>query len=248
MIIDREQEGLFIRSGPPLVDGGIMLPQLAEAGAFPATASFGTPFWEADEVGEMSSDKGGDRFAVALEAEADFEFIGDQLEVGRFLQRDEVLEELAGLWRPIGPVISTGNLGAESRAAPQPARAEAIEVSAADLERVGRVGPVDFPCIELLEDLVKKGCGKAFGQLFFSQSRVEQSAAPWSRVFVGLRYAPASSNPRPGGHSPKPRLQSPFERAAVSFCSRPDREIFPDGVTDARAITLALTFNNGIIT
>jgi hypothetical protein len=76
----------------------------------------------------------------------------------------------------------------------------------------------------LLENTVVERSGEAFGQLFFSQPRVEQSAVPWSRVFVGLRYAPASSNPRPRGHSPNSRLQSPFERAAVSFCSRPDRK------------------------
>jgi hypothetical protein len=62
----------------------------------------------------------------------------------------------------------------------------------------------------LLENPVKQRSGEAFGQLFFSQSRVEQSAAPWSRVFVGLRYAPASSNPRPRGLSLSPQSLSPF--------------------------------------
>jgi hypothetical protein len=65
---------------------------------------------------------------------------------------------------------------------------------------VSRVGPIDFPRIELLEDPVKKRRGEAFGQLFFSQSRMEQSGAPWSRVFVGLRNAPATSTPPPRGH------------------------------------------------
>jgi hypothetical protein len=52
----------------------------------------------------------------------------------------------------------------------------------------------------LLENPVKKRRGEAFSQLFFSQSRVEQPRAHRSRVFVSLRYAPASSNPRPMGH------------------------------------------------
>jgi hypothetical protein len=74
-----------------------------------------------------------------------------------------------------------------------------------------------LPIVELLEDMLEKRFGKAFGQLFFSQSRVEQPAAPWSRIFVGLRYAPASSNPRPRGDSPTANrflllnsLHSPF--------------------------------------
>jgi hypothetical protein len=56
----------------------------------------------------------------------------------------------------------------------------------------------------LLENPLKKRRGEAFSQLFFSQPRVEQPRAPWSSVFVGLRYAPASSNPRPRDH---PRSQ-----------------------------------------
>ena len=90
-----------------------MLPQLAEAGAFPAAASFGPRFWLVDEVGKMRSDKGGDRLPMALETQADFQFIGDQLKVGRFLQRYKLFEELAGLGRPIGPMVTTGGLSAE---------------------------------------------------------------------------------------------------------------------------------------
>jgi len=144
-----------------------VLPKLAQTGVFPAAAGFWTAFREDDEVGQMSSDKRGDGFAVALEAEADSQFIGGQLKVGRFLERYKIIEESAGFWRPIGPVVSSGDLGAESGAAPQPTRAETIQVSTADLEMVGRVGPVDFPRIELLENPVKQRSGEAFGQLFF---------------------------------------------------------------------------------
>jgi hypothetical protein len=42
----------------------------------------------------------------ALEAKADIQFIGGQLKVGRFLERYKILEESAGFWRPIGPVVS----------------------------------------------------------------------------------------------------------------------------------------------
>ena len=227
MIIDREQEGLLVLCRPPLVDGGVVLPELTQTGAFPATASFRPPFRQEDKVGEMSSDKRGDGFAVALEAKADRQFIGGQLKVGRFLERNKILEKAADCWRPIGLMVSAGDLGAEARAAPQPTCAEAIKVGSADLEMVGRVGGVDFPRVKLLENPVQKRRGDAFGQLFFSQSPVEQPRAPWSRVFVGLRYAPASSNPRPRGHPPqgKPCLLlnaqlSPFVRAPTAFSQR----------------------------
>jgi hypothetical protein len=114
MIIDSQQEGLFVRSRPPLVDGRIVLPEFTEARAFPATPGFGARFWLADKVGKMRADKGGDRLTMALETEANFEFIGGQLKVGRFLQRYKIFKELADLRRPIWPVAAPGELGAES--------------------------------------------------------------------------------------------------------------------------------------
>jgi hypothetical protein len=161
MIIDREQEGLLVLCRPPLVDGGIVLPELTQAGAFPATPGFGTPFREEDKVWEMSSDKRGDGFAVALEAKADRQFVGRQLKVGRFLEWYKIFEKPAGFWRPVGLVVSAGDVSAEAGAVPQPTSAEAIEVGSTDLEMMGRVGRVNFPRVKLLENPVKKRRGKA---------------------------------------------------------------------------------------
>lgn len=33
MVIDREQENLFFGSGPPLVNGAVVLPEIADMGA-----------------------------------------------------------------------------------------------------------------------------------------------------------------------------------------------------------------------
>ena len=41
----------------------------------------------------MGSGEGGHRLAMALETGAGFQFVGHQLEVGRFLERNELLEE-----------------------------------------------------------------------------------------------------------------------------------------------------------
>ena len=41
MIIDGQQQGLLVGGWPPLVDGGIVLPEFVEAGTFPAAAGFG---------------------------------------------------------------------------------------------------------------------------------------------------------------------------------------------------------------
>ena len=70
MIIDGQQEGLFVPGRPPLMDGGVVLPEFADAAAFPAAAGFGAWFWLADQVGKMRSDKSGDRLTMAFETEA----------------------------------------------------------------------------------------------------------------------------------------------------------------------------------
>ncbi len=121
MIIDGQEQGLFFAGRPPLVDGGVVLPEFTQAGALPAAAGFGARFWLTDEVGKMSSDKSANRLTMAFETEAAGQFIGHQLKVGRLLQRDKIFEELAGFRRPIWPVVTTGEFGAELRSVLEPA-------------------------------------------------------------------------------------------------------------------------------
>jgi hypothetical protein len=123
MIGAGQRQGLPGGGWPPLVEGGIMLPEFAAAGAFPAAAAFGAWFRLADEVGEMGSDKGGDRLPVAFETEAAGQFIGRQLKGGRFLQWDKIVAEPAGLRGPIWPVAAAGQLGGKRRTLLEPARA-----------------------------------------------------------------------------------------------------------------------------
>ena len=126
---------------------------------------------------------------MALETEAGGQFISRQLKVGRFLQRYKIFEELACFRWPIWPVTATGELGAEFRAVLQPARAQAVKVRLADLEVLGGVCTVDLPVVKLLQDVLEKGAGQAFGQLFFSRFRME-SECP---LVEGLRRPPLRS-------------------------------------------------------
>ena len=82
MVIHGQQEGLLFMGRPPLVDGGIMLPEFINARAFPASPGFGTRFRLTDEIWKMGSGEGGHRLSMALETEAGFQFVGHQLEVG----------------------------------------------------------------------------------------------------------------------------------------------------------------------
>ena len=59
----------------------------------------------------MGSGEGGDRLAMALEAEAGFQFVSHQLEVGRLVQREELLDEGNGFGRPVRPMVAAGKFG-----------------------------------------------------------------------------------------------------------------------------------------
>jgi hypothetical protein len=43
---------------------------------------------------------------VALETQACFQLVGNQLEVGRLLKREELFEKSDGLGRPVRPMIA----------------------------------------------------------------------------------------------------------------------------------------------
>ena len=167
MIIHGQQQGLLVIGRPPLVDGGIVLPEFAQAGAFPAAAGFGAWFGLAEEVGKVVSGKGSHRLAVTLETEAGFQFVGDELEVGRLLEGEKLLEEGADFRRPVRPMVAPGEFGGERRPFLEEAGAEPIKVGAADLQVVAGISGVDQAFIELPEDLLEKQVGEAFCDLLF---------------------------------------------------------------------------------
>ena len=70
VVIHGQQEGLLGISRPPLVDGGVVLPQFAHAGSFPAAAGLGYGRGRTDQEREVTASVGGNGFAVALESEA----------------------------------------------------------------------------------------------------------------------------------------------------------------------------------
>lgn len=69
VVIHRQQEGLLVGGGPPLVDGGVMLPQFAHTGPFPSAAGLGGGRGGTDQDREVMAGVSGDGFTVALEGE-----------------------------------------------------------------------------------------------------------------------------------------------------------------------------------
>lgn len=87
---------------------------------------------------------------MAFEAEADVQFVGDELEVRRSLQSDKLLEKAADRFRPIRMMIATGCLGTEPGAFGQPQSTESVEVSTAHIELFGGIRRINASVVKLL--------------------------------------------------------------------------------------------------
>ena len=167
MVIHGQQEGLFILCGPPLVDGGIMLPEFAQAVPFPAAAGLGDGRGRTDQKREVSAGVSGDRFAVADESKAGGQFGGDELIVGRPLEGQEGLQELLDLGGPGGAMVATGEVEGEGGGLLQPGGAQAKEVRPTDAQELGGGVRVQVAAVESVERLVKELEGETFGELMF---------------------------------------------------------------------------------
>jgi len=115
----------------------------------------------------MGSGEGGHRFAMAFETQAGLQFVGHELEVGRLLEGEELLEEGDGLRRPVGPMVAAGEPGGEVGAFAEEAGAQPVKMGATDLEEEGGLPGIHRPLIELTEDVLEKLVSEAFGELVF---------------------------------------------------------------------------------
>ena len=170
----------------------------------------------------MGSGKGGHRLPVAFETEAVFQFVGHELEVGRLLKRQELLEEGDDLGRPVRPMVAAGKLGGELRAFLEEAGAEPVKMGAADLEVVDGISSVNVTLVELSEYLLEKQLGEAFCDLLFLIATSQSKRSPLVEGFRRPSLRSGLLNPSTKGELSQPNHQSPFELAPVSFCSRPD--------------------------
>lgn len=156
MVIHGQQEGLFLFIRPPLVNGGIMLPEFAQAGPFPAAAGLGDGRGRTDQQREVSAGVSGDRFAVAYESKAGGQFVGDELIVGRSLERQEGLQELPDLGGPGGAMVATGEVEGEGGGLLQPGGAQTKEVRPTDAQELGGSVRVQVAAVESVERLVEE--------------------------------------------------------------------------------------------
>ena len=157
VVVHGEQEGLLIVGGPPLVDGGVVRPKLPEPGSFPAAAGLGRAQGSADEERKVLAGVGGHGFAVALEGKAGGEFVGDELIIGRTLERQKVFQELLHLSGPGGAMAAAGKVEGEVGWLLQPDGPQTKEVGPADIQELGGRDRVKVAAVEGVESLVKEG-------------------------------------------------------------------------------------------
>jgi hypothetical protein len=183
-----------------------VLPEFADAGPLPAAAGLGDGGGRLDQTREMGSDVGGDRLAIPPEGEAGGQFIGQELEVGWPLKGQEGLQEALDVRWPWGSMVAAGN--GRGGLLMDPAEAEAEEVGPANIQTEACLGRIDQALVEVLQREVDEIGGEPAPNLaFVFKGTSGPPAVSGASPFVGLRYAPASSSPRPGH---RPKVESPF--------------------------------------
>ena len=131
----------------------------------------------------MTAGVSGDRFAVALESEAGGEFVGDELIVGRALERQEGFKELLDLDGPGAAVVAAGEVESESVWFAKPGGTQAKEMSPTDAQELGGGVRVELAAVEGGERLVEELQGEAFGKLMFCKRPLNLRARPQGHAF-----------------------------------------------------------------
>lgn len=114
MIVCSEDEGLFLRTGPPLVRRGIVLIEFSDGRALPASARFGAGRSLCDKIWVMLPDIIGDAGAGPLELKATFQLLGDEGVVERLGNRKNLFKKSGDRLWPCLFMVAARGFGLES--------------------------------------------------------------------------------------------------------------------------------------
>jgi len=126
-IVNSEQEGLFLRGRPPLVDGAVVLPEFSKSGSAEAAVGTGLSLWLWDQPGEVFLDVGFDAGAGFAQGVKTQEFVGDELIIGRALERHELTQKGNGILGPVTALIASTGFDVEGFPVFKPKCAKLIE-------------------------------------------------------------------------------------------------------------------------
>jgi len=156
VVINRKQEGLLIGGRPPLMDRGVMLPQFTYASPLPAAARLGVRRRRTGQQGEVMTRVCGDGFAITNESKAGCQFVGNELVVGRSLERQESLKEPLNFRGPGRAMVAAGKLESESGRMLEPSGSQSKQVSPTDAQELGGGLRVQLAAVEGVERLVQE--------------------------------------------------------------------------------------------
>lgn len=111
-----------------------MLPEFAEAGAAEAAIRAWLAWRSGNELGEVGFDKSFNRRAGAPETVQTQQLVGDELVIGRRLERQELAQESDDWLRPRLVMVPTTGVQRESGAFFEPIGAKLIKASFADFK------------------------------------------------------------------------------------------------------------------
>lgn len=211
MVVHGEQENLFVRSGPPLMNGTVVLPEVADFGAPKTPVDPGFAEWGWDKVGKVGFDVSLDAGAGACEVAEALQLIADELVVWGALQRQEALEEGVGLRGPGSVMVAAAETGLEGFLVSQPGAPKLVKAGFANPEQAGGTGGVLQAGIKIREDAEDEIGREAVNDLFLFKTGISVKgrepdmrkkgsvkpggmlpSAPWG-LGVSLRSAPADT-------------------------------------------------------
>ncbi len=162
-VVHGEQEGLLGVGWPPLVDGTVVLPELSDVLAAEASVNPGLAGRRGHQMRVVRFDVGLDRGARPAKSAEAFEFIGDELVVGRILKGKELLEQASRLGRPVLGPVSPAGLRSVVGAFPQEDSAQFVEPGAAHSQMRSCRGRVEGSCVEVCKRASDEPGGMAVG-------------------------------------------------------------------------------------
>jgi len=165
VIIDGEQERLFAGSGPPLVDGAVVLPEFADGGAAKSAIDTFLSGRERNEVGEVKFDVGLNARTRPNKSTEPFEFVGDKLEVRRVLNGQKAFEKGVDLVGPEAAVVASARFWAVGITTGKPGGLHAVELGSADTQLGGGGLGVQEAVVESVECLEDELRWQAVGDL-----------------------------------------------------------------------------------
>ena len=137
MIVHREQENLLMRGRPPLVDGAVVLPKLADVGPAETTVGANTWWRSWEKVREVFFEIRLHAGTSADETVKTLKFIRHELEIWRAREGQKQLQKSDDVERPKSAMSAAARLWGKGLPPSEPRRTEFVEARLCDPELYG---------------------------------------------------------------------------------------------------------------